>query len=185
MAAKKKATPKKAANKKTASKKASRKKPPAKKTAAKKTTATKTTARRTSPKESHAAYGFGPAGTAGKADGDAPVRAYLSRLPVPQRALGERVDTIIAREVPDVTRGIKWSMPFYGREGIGWFCAFAAFKAHCAVRFFAGADLEPEPPEGESKGMRGVKYRELADLDEKQLADWVRQASSLPGWGRV
>ncbi|HVL47097.1 MAG TPA: DUF1801 domain-containing protein [Candidatus Thermoplasmatota archaeon] len=126
---------------------------------------------------------FGRAGTAGKAEGDAPVAAYIAALSPEHRAIAEAVDAIIAREIPGVKRAVKWSMPFYGVEGRGWFAAFASFTKHRAVRFFQGAVMEPVPPEGGGKQGRSVNYATLADLDEGQLADWVRQAARLPGWG--
>lgn len=124
------------------------------------------------------------AGAAGKTtDGDAAVRQYYAELPPPQRDLGVRGDALIAREVPGVRRAMKWSMPFYGVEGRGWFCAFGAYKQHCAVRFLRGTELVPPPPDGTSALMRGVSIRDVSELDEAQMASWVRQAAALPGWG--
>ena len=37
------------------------------------------------------------------------------------KAVANRIDALIEREVPDVRRAIKWNMPFYGIEGQGWF----------------------------------------------------------------
>jgi hypothetical protein len=50
------------------------------------------------------------------------------------------------------------------------------------VAFFRGASLLPIPP-GESK-QKEVRYLDIYEghqLDEAQLADWVKQASQLPG----
>jgi hypothetical protein len=50
------------------------------------------------------------------------------------------------------------------------------------VAFFQGAALDPVPPVGSKSGE--VRYLHLAEeeeLDEEQLADWIRQASELPG----
>lgn len=173
--------PAKAASKKSA-KKASAPKSDAKKPAARKAPA-KAAVKKAAAKKPAGKAAFGRSGTAGKAEGDAGVRAFLDQLPAQQRAMGETIDAIVASVVPDVKRAVKWSMPFYGREGQGWFCAFAAFKGHCAVRFFRGMDLKPVPPEGSSQTGRSVKYRAPADIDEAQLRAWVEQAAALPGWG--
>ena len=49
------------------------------------------------------------------------------------------------------------------------------------VTFFRGASLEPPPPgESKYKHIRHLDIRE-GELDEEQFAEWVRQASLLPG----
>jgi hypothetical protein len=51
------------------------------------------------------------------------------------------------------------------------------------VAFFRGTSLRPVP-EGESK-QKEVRYLDIHEdepLDEAQLADWLKQASRLPGW---
>lgn len=50
------------------------------------------------------------------------------------------------------------------------------------MSFFRGAELDP-PPSGPSKH-KHVRYLDIHEndmLDEAQFADWVRQASRLPG----
>jgi hypothetical protein len=50
------------------------------------------------------------------------------------------------------------------------------------VAFFRGADLTPLPPGASTqKHVRYLDIREGDAIDEAQLADWVRQASRLPG----
>ena len=48
--------------------------------------------------------------------------------------------------------------------------------------FFRGASLRPVPP-GKSKHAE-VRYVDIYedDLDEGQIAAWVKQAAALPGW---
>ena len=119
-----------------------------------------------------------------KADGDAPVRAYFAKIPPEHRAIGEKLDAIIEKNVPGVRRALKWSTPMYGLEGRGWFAAFGSFKDYTKVNFFKGAALRPTPPEGEGKEMRSINIASMADLDEKQMTSWVKQAAALPGWGK-
>src|SRR6188508_2436359 len=117
-----------------------------------------------------------------KADGDAPVRAYLAAMPGWKRDVGRRLDALIARTVPDVRKAVKWNSPFYGVEGEGWFLNFHCFTKYVKVAFFRGTSLRPVPP-GESKSddVRYLDIHEHDELDEAQLADWVEQASRLPG----
>lgn len=128
---------------------------------------------------------FGRPGTAGKAEGDAAVRAWMSGVKAAHRPLVERLDALIGETVPNVKRAIKWSTPMYGVEGRGWFASVASFKNYVSLRFFAGASLDPPPPFGEGKGMRGVNIRDLREYDENQFRSWIKQASSMPGWGTV
>ena len=118
-----------------------------------------------------------------KGDGDAPVRAYIAAMPGWKSALGKRLDTLIARNVPHVRRAVKWNSPFYGTEARGWFLSFHVFTRYVKVTFFRGASLRPVPP-GASKhdDVRHVDIREDDDLDEAQMATWVKQAAALPGW---
>ena len=122
-----------------------------------------------------------------KAYGDAPVRAYIAAMPGWKRGIGKRLDAIIERAVPGVRKAVKWNSPFYGAEGEdgGWFMSFHCFDKYVKVAFFRGARLEPVPP-GESK-QKLVRYLDIREndwgvaFDDTQLADWVKQASGLPG----
>ena len=118
-----------------------------------------------------------------KADGDAPVRAYIAAMPGWKRDLGRRLDALIVRTVPGVRKAIKWNSPFYGVEGHGWFLSLHVFTTYVKVAFFKGTSLRPVPPkESKHKEVRYVDIREKDELDEAQLAEWVRQAAALPGW---
>ena len=56
-----------------------------------------------------------------KGYGDAPVQAYIAAMPGWKSDLGRRLDDIIVRTVPGVSKAVKWNSPFYGIEGGGWF----------------------------------------------------------------
>jgi hypothetical protein len=116
-----------------------------------------------------------------KAEGDAPVQAYIAAMPGWKSDVGRRLDAIIARTVPGVHKAVKWNSPFYGIEGQGWFLSFHVFTRYVKVTFFRGSSLRPLPP-GESKH-KEVRYLDVYEdqLDEAQFAAWVRQASQLPG----
>ena len=117
-----------------------------------------------------------------KGDGDAPVQAYVDALDGWKRDLVARVDAIVVATVPGVRKAVKWNSPFYGVEGHGWFATVHVFTAYVKVTFFRGAALQPEPPgRGKDADARWVDVRD-GQLDEEQLADWVRQAAALPGW---
>ena len=119
-----------------------------------------------------------------KADGDAPVQAYIAAMPGWKRDLGKRLDAIIVRNVPHLRKAVKWNSPFYGIDGQGWFLSFHVFTRYVKMTFFNGAKLRPVPPGGteRSKDARWIDIYETDQLDEVQLTKWVKQAAALPGW---
>ena len=65
-----------------------------------------------------------------KADGDAPVQAYIAAMPGWKRDVGRRLDALIVRNVPNVRKAVKWNTLFYGIEGQGWFLGI-----HCFTKY--------------------------------------------------
>jgi hypothetical protein len=102
-------------------------------------------------------------------------------MPGWKRDLGRRLDALIERSVPKVRKAVKWNSPFYGVEGRGWFLSFHVFTHSVKVTFFSGTALSPVAPGGTGKEARWLDIHER-ELNEKQLATWVKQAAALPGW---
>ena len=119
-----------------------------------------------------------------KADGDAPVQAYIAAMPGWKRDLGKRLDALIVRNVPNVRKAVKWNSPLYGIEGQRWFLSFHVFTLYVKATFFRGTSLRPVPPGGtvRSKDARWIDIHEGDKLDEARMATWVKQAAGLPGW---
>ena len=118
-----------------------------------------------------------------KAEGDAPVRAYIAAMVGWKRDLVRRVDALVVRSVPHVRKAVKWNSPFYGVEGRGWFLGLHSYTRYVKLAFFRGASLRPVPP-GPSKDQsaRYLDVYEDDELDEQQLSSWLKQAAALPGW---
>ena len=121
-----------------------------------------------------------------KAEGDAPVKAYIAAMPGWKRDVGRRLDALIVGAVPAVRKAVKWNSPLYGvevpGEENGWFLGIHCFAKYIKVAFFRGASLRPVPPgESKTKSTRYLDIREDDKLDEAQFAAWVKQASLLPG----
>jgi len=116
-----------------------------------------------------------------KADGNAPVQAYIAAMPGWKRDVGRRLDALIEQHVPNVCKAVKWNSPFFGIEGQGWFVSFHVFTHYVKVTFFHGTSLRPVPPGGTGKDARWIDIHE-GDLDEAQMATWMKQAAALPGW---
>ena len=118
-----------------------------------------------------------------KADGDAPVQAYIAAMPGWKRDIGKRLDALIGRNVPNVCKAVKWNTPFYGIKGQGWFLGFHCLTKYVKVSFFHGTSLRPVPPgESTQKEVRYLNIYEDDQLDEELVASWIVQASELPGW---
>ncbi len=127
-----------------------------------------------------------------KADGDAPVQAFIAAMsgggPGWKRDVGRRLDDIITRTLPDVRKAVRWNSPFYGvaeqSDGMsgGWFCSFHCITKYIKVAFFRGTSLRPMPPvASKQKEVRYFHVYESDAIDEALFASWVRQAAALPG----
>jgi len=126
-----------------------------------------------------------------RAEGDAPVQADIAAMPGWKRDVERRLDALVVRSLlampgspapPGLRKAVKWNSPIYGIEGQGWLLAFHVFTRFVKVTFFKGSPLRPVPPGGTGKEARWIDIHE-DDLDEAQVALWVRQAAALPGWG--
>jgi hypothetical protein len=127
----------------------------------------------------------GRASPAKAAIGDKPVFAYIASLPLPQRGIAEAVDALAAKTLPDLRRSVKWGMSYYG-VGDGWCFSCGGFASHVKLMFVNGTALEPVPPVtpvGMGKSTRGVELKSVDDLDEHQIAAWMKQVTSVPGVG--
>jgi hypothetical protein len=127
----------------------------------------------------------GKASQAKAADGDAPVFAYIASLPAPQRGIAERVDALAAKTLPGLQRAVKWGMSYYG-VGNGWCFCCGAFADHVKLMFINGVALKPVPPVtpvAMGKSTRGVELKSVKELDERQVAAWMRQVTAVPGVG--
>lgn len=118
-----------------------------------------------------------------KGDGDAPVQAYIAAMPGWKREVGERLDALLEKHIPDLQKAVKWNSPFYGVEGQGWFIATHVFTRFVRISFFYGQSLKPMPPgPSKDKNARYLDIHENDKVDEEQLVSWLKQAAALPGW---
>jgi hypothetical protein len=118
-----------------------------------------------------------------KGEGDAPVQAYIAAMPGWKSEVGRRLDALVERTVRGVRKAVKWNSPFYGApDQEGWFLSYHCFARYVKLTFFRGASLRPAPPEkSKYPDVRYFHVHENDGIDEARLADWVKQASLLPG----
>ncbi len=118
-----------------------------------------------------------------KADGDAPVQAYITAMPGWKSELGRRLDTIIVRTAPDVKKAVRWNSPFYGIEGQGWFLNFHCFTKYVKVAFFNGAVARPAPArkgQGRERALPGhLRGQALRRGAVRRVGGAGRQAAGL------
>jgi hypothetical protein len=103
-------------------------------------------------------------------------------MPGWKQRVGRQLDAIITRTVPGVLKAVKWNTPMYGVEEHHYFLGYHCLTKYVKVSFMRGAELVPLPP-GTSKqaAVRYLDIYEADSIDEAQFADWVQQASFLPG----
>ncbi|MGC4073345.1 MAG: DUF1801 domain-containing protein [Nibricoccus sp.] len=114
--------------------------------------------------------------------GDKSVKAWLAAVPGWKKAVARRVDELISRAIPDVSKAVKYNSPLYGLDGKTWFLSLHCYDRYLKVTFFRGAQLEPVP--AVTSKMPHVRYfhlHETDDFDQRLFTDWVKQASRLPG----
>lgn len=118
-----------------------------------------------------------------KAEGDAPVQAYIAAMPDWKQDVGRRLDSLIVRVVPDVIKAVRWNSPFYGTQEFGWFLNMHCLTRYVKVAFFNGTSLAPMPPvASKNEGTRYFHIHEGEEFDEERLVSWIQQASRQPGW---
>jgi hypothetical protein len=118
-----------------------------------------------------------------KADGDAPVQAYIAAMPGWKRDIGAQLDELITKTVPGVQKAVRWNSPLYGVKDNGWFLGIHCLTKYVKVTFFRGLSLKPIPPGGTEKS-REARWIDIyqGQFDEKQLVVWIKQAAALLGW---
>ena len=80
-----------------------------------------------------------------KADGDAPVQAYIAAMPGWKRDVGRSLDALIVRTVPNVQKAVRWNSPFYGVEGQGWFLSVHCFTKYVKIGVLPRHVTAPTP----------------------------------------
>jgi hypothetical protein len=78
-------------------------------------------------------------------------------------------------------------MSYYG-VGDGWCFCCGGFAGHVKLMFVNGATMltpvPPVTPAAMGKSTRGVELKSVDELDERQIAEWMKQITSVPGVGR-
>ena len=113
---------------------------------------------------------------ADKADGESAVLAKIGEMPAPDRALGERLHTIIKASAPALSPKLWYGMPAYAKDGkvVCFFQPAHKFKTRYAtLGFNDSANLD----EGALWPV-AFALRELTAAEEARIGELVKKAVS-------
>jgi uncharacterized protein YdhG (YjbR/CyaY superfamily) len=112
----------------------------------------------------------------GKGDGEADVLAAIAKMPESDRAMAQRIHTIVKATAPDLTSRTWYGMPAYAKDGkvVCFFQDAAKFKARYAtIGFNDAANLDDG-----SMWPTSFALTKLTAADEKKIAALVKKAVS-------
>lgn len=110
----------------------------------------------------------------------APIADWIrTAMPALQPIL-EHLDGQIRKTLPGAKYALKWKKAYYGLPDRGWVIEVVAYDVSVNIVFFAGAQFDPPPPQGE--GSRYVKLRSLEEAQAPELQEWIGQARKHDGW---
>lgn len=94
----------------------------------------------------------------------------------------KKIDSLIHDSIPNLNYAIKWGNAYYGTDELGWLIEVAAYDVSVNIVFLNGAALNPQPPLGTGGDTRYFKLREVEEIEEKNIANFLQQAGGITGW---
>ena len=94
------------------------------------------------------------------------------------RALTQSLRNLVKRSIPEAVEQLKWGNPTYTVDGKNVACIMF-YSDHVNLGFFMGARLKSRRLEGTGKGLRHVKVRSKADVDEREFGRLLKEATAL------
>ncbi|CAI0807702.1 DUF1801 domain-containing protein [Serratia grimesii] len=94
-------------------------------------------------------------------------------------AIVERVRQVVTTMSDNVCESVKYGGIMFSHTA--FFCGVFTYSSHVSVEFGHGYQLKDTHSllEGNGKYRRHIKLYSIADIDKKQLAEYVRQAYEL------
>lgn len=92
--------------------------------------------------------------------------------------LSRSLRALIKKSIPEAVEQVKWGNPTYVVNGKNVACIMH-YKDHVNLGFFMGAKLKSKRLEGTGKGLRHVKLRRKADIDERGLGRLLKEAAAF------
>ena len=113
---------------------------------------------------------------AGKADGEADLLAKIAEMPASDRAMAERLHSIVKASAPVLSPRTWYGMPAYAKDGnvICFFQSAQKFKTRYATLGFSDkANLDDG-----AMWPTGFALKELTAAEEKKISELVKKAVS-------
>src|SRR5580700_3520449 len=112
---------------------------------------------------------------------DARVDAYIDRSADFAKPILAHLRKLVHTACPPVEETIKWRMPFFTHNGI--LCMMAAFKGHCAIRFWHPG-MRKSFEHGDSMSHVG-RITKLSDLPgDAKMLEYLGRAGELNNAGK-
>ena len=94
----------------------------------------------------------------------------------------EKIDLLIHEIIPNPNYAIKWGNAFYGTNELGWVIEVAAYDISVNVVFLNGAVYTPQPPLGSGGTTRYIKLKNIVELSDPLLIEYMKQSTQVGGW---
>ncbi|HEV7349446.1 YdeI/OmpD-associated family protein [Telluribacter sp.] len=113
---------------------------------------------------------------------EAPQRidAYIAEAAPFAQAILSRIRQLIHETIPDIKEDWKWGPNFHLN---GMVCGLWAFKGHTSMNFYKGAAMSDRHglfTHGlDNEKMRMIQYRDISEINEAQLIDYLKEAAQL------
>jgi uncharacterized protein YdeI (YjbR/CyaY-like superfamily) len=118
----------------------------------------------------------------------AKITNYIKDLGEPAKSICTKLRAIILKAVPDIREDWKWG-PNYNYNGM--VCGIGGFKKHAVLHFFNGKQMK-DSRKLFNFGMdndysRSIKLNDIREINEKYIADYVRESVAInkAGYKRV
>lgn len=121
---------------------------------------------------------------------DPKVDAYIAKAQPFAQPILMRIRTVVHKACKNLEEKIKWGFPHFDYNG-KMMCSMAAFKQHCALNFWLGADIKSLQPfvktSDDERGMGQLgRITSIKDLpSEKELIKIISEAMELSDKGTV
>ncbi len=108
------------------------------------------------------------------------VDAYVKAQTPAHQKIIQRLRRLVKKALPALSEELKWGNPCYILDGNENICCTYVVSNHVNLGFFRGVELKDPRKrlEGTGKAMRHIKVRDLSDIDDKVVTEFVRQASA-------